>query len=154
MSRGFLELAELFRDIEVLGKSRGISSPPSANRGPHSRLHKAEGHASQLEIYITWGRLKTYRGRGNLSLVPSLLLGTPLTDHKTVCTRSLTTHQLNYRVTLRTYFTHPWISPTTVTGDETCITLLSRINTSFVFSHISRKSASLSSCFLNACSMH
>ncbi len=53
----------------------------------------------------------------------------------------------------RWYPTHPWISPTTVTGALTCTTLLSLINTSFVFSHISLSNASPRSCFLYSCSM-
>lgn len=49
--------------------------------------------------------------------------------------------------------THPWMSPTTVTGALTCTTFDSRMSTSFVFSHISRSSASCSSCFRSNCSM-
>lgn len=50
--------------------------------------------------------------------------------------------------------THPCISPTTVTGALTCTTLLSCINTSFVFSQISRKSASCRSCFFSSRCIH
>ena len=50
--------------------------------------------------------------------------------------------------------THPCISPTTVTGELTCTTLLSLINTSFVFSHISLNSASPNNCLFETCSIH
>ena len=49
--------------------------------------------------------------------------------------------------------THPCISPTTVTGALTWTTLDSRIRTSFVFSHISRSSASCKSCLRRSCWM-
>lgn len=50
--------------------------------------------------------------------------------------------------------THPWISPTTVTGALIWTTLDSRMRTSFVFSHISRSKTSCRSCFLNSCEIH
>lgn len=49
--------------------------------------------------------------------------------------------------------TDPWMSPTTVTGALTCTTFDSRIRTSLVFSHISRRSTSCNSCFLRSWAM-
>jgi hypothetical protein len=46
------------------------------------------------------------------------------------------------------------MSPTTVTGALTCTTLDSRMRTSFVFSHISRRRASWSNCLWRSCWMH
>lgn len=49
--------------------------------------------------------------------------------------------------------THPWISPTTVTGAEMWTTLLSRMRTSLVFSQISRRRASPRSRFWRSLEM-
>lgn len=133
-------------------------SPPNVVPGPHSRLFEVrviskirtivrrgmrqDKRLTEKEIVSLWCAT-SYSER--LEQVVELSIWPVSPSHQPPVCLSVSGRLLQ---------TDPWISPTTVTGDETCITLLSRIKTSFVFSQISLNSASLSSCFLNACSMH
>lgn len=90
-----------------------------------------------------------YRERDSSCEARSHLCGRSLRGHRTACVRDEPIYFLSQADS-----SHPWISPTTVTGALTWTTLLSRISTSFVFSQISRRSASCSSCLRMSCSMH